>query len=222
MHQADYVRKDPSGIWHAFDFHWKVSNRQAVADALTFEDVEAASEPIGALGPHARGPSHVHSLLLACIHRIAHHSADERLIWLYDIHLLVTRLSETDLDAFIDLARARSVTLICADGLLAARRRLGTSLPAGMIDRLTPAGMGVAAEPSSALLTSDPSLARELLSDLKAVRWPERLRLIREHAFPSATYMTAAYTVSNRAWLPALYTHRLVRGAWRLLRGAAR
>ena len=222
MHQVDYVRKDAAGIWHVFDFHWKISNRQAVADTLTLDDVEAGALLIPELGPAARGPSRVHSLALACVHRIAHHSADERLIWLYDIHLLAGGLSGAETDAFIHLARERSVTLICADGLLAARRMLGTSLPPGLLERLTPAGVAVAPEPSALLLTDEPTLARELLSDLKAVSWPERVRLIREHAFPPATYMSAAYTVSNRAWLPALYTHRLVRGAWRLLRGAAR
>jgi hypothetical protein len=222
MHQVDYVRKDASGIRHVFDFHWKISNRQAVADALTFEDIEAESRPIPELGPVGRGPSRVHALVFACVHRIAHHSADERLIWLYDIHLLAGGLSAVETEAFIRLARDRSVTLICADGLLAARGVLGTRLPAGLLERLTPAGIAVAPEPSALLLTDDPTLARELLSDLRAVSWPERVRLIREHAFPSATYMSAAYTVSNRAWLPALYTHRLVRGAWRLLRGAAR
>ena len=222
MHQVDYLRKDTAGIWHVFDFHWKISNRQAVADTLTFDDFAAAATPIPELGPSGRGPSRVHSLVLACLHRVAHHSADERLIWLYDIHLLAASLSSAETEAFIDLARARSVTLICADGLLAARRVLDTRLPAGLLERLTPAGVVTAPEPSAVLLIADPTLARELLSDLKAVGWPERVRLIREHAFPSATYMSAAYTVSNRAWLPALYTHRLVRGAWRLLRGAAR
>jgi hypothetical protein len=222
MHQLDYLRKDTAGIWHVFDFHWKLSNRHAVADTLSFDEVDATSEEIKELGPHARGPSPVHALVIGCVHRVAHHSADERLIWLYDIHLLVEQLSASDVDAFVALARERSVTLICADGLRAAERALGTSLPAGLIGRLTPAGAVAAAEPSAALLTHEPSLARELLSDFKAVGWSQRVRLVREHAFPPAHYMSATYMVSSRAWLPALCTHRLVRGAWRLLRGATR
>jgi Uncharacterised nucleotidyltransferase len=219
---VDYVRREASGIRHVFDFHWKISNRQAVADTLTFEGIDGEAASIPELGPFGRGPSRVHALTLACVHRIAHHSADERLIWLYDIHLLAGSLSAPETEAFIRLARERSVTLICADGLLASRRVLGTPLPAGLLERLTPAGVAAAGEASAVLLTDEPTLARELLSDLKAVSWPDRVRLIREHAFPSASYMSAAYTVSNRAWLPALYTHRLVRGAWRLLRGAGR
>jgi hypothetical protein len=221
MHQVDYVRTDPSGVRHVFDFHWKLSNRQAVADVLSFDEVLAASAPIPGLEGVGRAPSLVHSLVLACVHRVAHHSAEERLIWLYDIHLLAEALSAADAQALVSLSRERSVTLICADGLLAARRAFQTTLPAGMLERLTPAGR-TASEPSAALLVEQPTLARELLSDLRAIRWGQRVRLLREHAFPSAQYMSAAYMTSSRALLPALYTHRLVRGAWRLLRGASR
>lgn len=222
MHQVDYVRTDASGVGHVFDFHWKLSNRQAVADVLSFDEVLAASTPITGLDDAGRCPSRVHSLVLACVHRVAHHSADERLIWLYDIHLLAQALSAEEAEALVALSQERSVTLICADGLLGARRAFGTSLPAGLPERLTPAGRLAPAEPSAALLAAQPTLARELLSDLKAIRWRQRLRLLREHAFPSPQYMSAAYMTSSRALLPALYTHRLVRGAWRLLRGAAR
>lgn len=221
MHQVDYVRTDPSGIRHVLDFHWKLSNRQAVANVLTFDEVEASASAATGLDGLGRVPSPQHSLVLACTHRVAHHSAHERLIWLYDIHLLAERLEPGDVDGFIALTRQRSVTLICADGLQAAQRAFATRLPARMIERLTPAASG-AAEASAALLTGEPTLAREMLSDFRAVGWTERVRLLREHAFPSAQYMSAAYMVRNRAWLPALYTHRLVRGAWRLLRGAAR
>jgi hypothetical protein len=222
MYQVDYSRRDPSGLTHVFDFHWKISNRQAVADTLTFEDLDAGAQPVPALGASARGSAAVPALVLACVHRVAHHSADERLIWLYDIHLLAQGLSSSDVDAFIALSRDRSVTLICADGLLAARRAFATALPSGLLERLTPADRSPSAEPSAALLTAEPTLANELISDLKAVGWPQRVRLLREHAFPPARYMRSAYMVTNPAWLPALYTHRLVRGAWRLLRGAAR
>lgn len=222
MHQVDYVRRDASGLLHVFDFHWKISNRQAVAEAVTYDEMMQASEPIPALCPGARGPNGLHSLLLACVHRVAHHSTDERLIWLVDIDRLLRALTAGEIDRFVALARARSVSLICADGLRAAQLALRTPLPDGSLERLMRAGGGHDTEPSAALLTGDPTLARELLSDLKAVGWPQRLRLLREHAFPSAHFMRTAYGTRADAWLPALYTHRIVRGAWRLLRGAAR
>jgi hypothetical protein len=222
MHQVDYVRRDPSGLTHVFDFHWKISNRQAVADALTYDDLAAGARPIPELGPSARGSAAVAALVFACVHRVAHHSTDERLIWLYDIHLLAQAMSSSDVEAFVELSKERSVTLICADGLLAARRAFATALPAGLLEQLKPMDRTAPAEPSAALLTAEPTLANELLSDLKAVSWGQRVRLLREHAFPPAGYMRSAYMVTNPAWLPALYTHRLVRGAWRLLRGAAR
>ena len=48
-----------------------------------------------------RGLSPVHALLVACIHRVAHHRGTERLIWLLDIHLLASRLEEREWTALV-------------------------------------------------------------------------------------------------------------------------
>ncbi|HJR60738.1 MAG TPA: nucleotidyltransferase family protein [Vicinamibacterales bacterium] len=223
MHQLDYARKDSHGVWHVYDFHWKVANRHAVAGMLSFDELARAAEPIPALGPHARGLSRIHALLLACVHRVAHHPSDDRLIWIHDIHLLAGALSPAEVESFGTLAVDRSVSAVCADGLAAAERWFGTRLPEGLLERLTadrPAGVP---EPSAVFLEPHASRIDELLSDLRALPgWSRRIRLMCEHAFPPPSYMAGMYTVSNRALLPALYTHRIVRGAWRWLRRSSR
>jgi hypothetical protein len=223
MHQVDYLRKDAHGIRHVYDFHWKLANRQAVAQILTFEEVSAAAVAVDVLAPAARAIGRVHALLHACVHRVAHHPGDERLVWLYDIHLLMTSLSRAEATQFETLATSRGVGAICADGLAAARRWLATPVPDGLVHRLEAAAGANGREPSAALLNGDSGSFREFISDIRALPdWTRRARLVYEHAFPPPRYMTGAYMVSNRIWLPALYTHRIVRGAWRWVRGAAR
>jgi hypothetical protein len=222
MHQVDYARKDSHGVWHVYDFHWKVANRQAVAGVLSFDELARDGESIAALGPHARGLSRVHALLLACVHRVAHHPSDDRLIWIYDIHLLVETLSPQEAESFGALAVARSVSAVCADGLAAAERWFGTRLPAGLLDRLAGDGPAGVPEPSAALLAPPRSRIDEILCDLRALPgWSRRARLVYEHAFPPPSYITGVYMV-NRVWLPALYTHRIVRGVWRWIRNRYR
>lgn len=223
MHQLDYARKDAQGLWHVYDFHWKLANRQAVADMLSHDELMREAIAVDALGPHARGLGSVHALMLACVHRVAHHASNERLIWIYDIHLLVEALSPAQAAAFAALAVDRSVSAICADGLAAAHRWFRTRVPVGLLDQLTAGQSADTPEASAALLHVHGSRIDEILSDLRALPgWGCRARLMYEHAFPPPSYIAGMYMVSNRAWLPALYTHRIVRGAWRWFRAGSR
>ena len=110
----------------------------------------------------------------------------------------------------------RRVSAVCADGLRNAARLFRTQVPPGLLEALSEAGAR-ASEPSAVFLDRDGSRARELKEDLRALGWPDRARLLYEHAFPPAAFMTASYGVSNRTWLPVLYAHRIVRGVWRSL-----
>jgi hypothetical protein len=221
MHQLDYARKDAHGVWHVYDFHWKLANRHAVADVLSYEEMARDAIAIDALGPGARGLSRVHALMLACIHRVAHHPSDERLIWVYDIHLLAEGLTPGEAAGFAELAVGRRVSAVCADGLGAARRWFGTRVPGDVLERLGAPPSDL--EPSAALLRLNGDHIDELLWDLKSVpEWSKRFRLIYEHAFPPAGYMSGMYMVSSRAWLPALYAHRIARATWRWVRRTPR
>ncbi len=56
-----------------------------------------------------------------------------------------------------------------------------------------------------------------LLADLHTLSsWQNKLRLLRGHLFPPATYLYARYATTNCALLPVFYAHRAVRGVWRL------
>jgi hypothetical protein len=58
-----------------------------------------------------------------------------------------------------------------------------------------------------------------LVSDLAVLpTWGARLRLIREHVFPPASFILKRYGVRNPLWLPALYAHRFVTGAFKWAR----
>ena len=73
MPQRPFVKRDLSGVVHTYDFHWKIANPQPFADALAFGELMKRSIEIAALGAHARTLGPLDALLLACIHRVAHH-----------------------------------------------------------------------------------------------------------------------------------------------------
>ncbi|PON14892.1 hypothetical protein C2W62_26680 [Candidatus Entotheonella serta] len=133
MHQRLYTKTDAHGVNHLYDLHWKVSNPLRFADLLNFPELAAEAVPIPALGPHAHTLKPVHALLLACIHRVAHHHNSHCLIWLYDIHLLASRLTPDEWETCLQLARYKQVCAVCHDGLQLAKAYFDTSVPSGWL-----------------------------------------------------------------------------------------
>jgi hypothetical protein len=217
--QFQMIKRDDFGIDHAFDVHWKISTQALFAEVLTYHELLAEAVPVPSLGAHARAAGHVHALLLACIHPVMHHRNSERLLWLYDIHLLASRLPGTDLDRFAQLAIARNVSSICRHQLARSAARFGTPVPAPVLARLEADG-GV--EQSQMYLQHDRRWHNELASSLNGLpRWRDRVRLLREVILPRPGYLLTMYGLPPWAFilLPGLYTHRCLRGLFRIVTG---
>jgi hypothetical protein len=225
-YQRTYVKRGRHGIQHALDVHWKINNGQLFARVLSHDEAASRSIEVPALGEHVRALGPVHALLLACIHRASHehvpyhvgetaHYGGDRLIWLYDIHLLLSRLSRGDLDAILDLAAARQVRAVCLEALRRTQECLGTPLPEHVLEALSAEG-----PPEMSAVYVQGGRLRAGLTEFRSLpSVGSKLLLLREHLFPPAEYMLRKYAVSHRIWLPALYTHRGLRGAWKLLCG---
>jgi hypothetical protein len=191
-HQRQYQRRDRYGRTDFVDLHWKITNPHLFAGALGFDELAAAAQAIPQLGEHAYGLSRVHALILACVHRVAHHRNSELLVWLYDIHILAGSLNAGERTAFLELAAFKRLRSICASGLDIARLKYGTPHPDGWLDRLRPGPDEV--EPTAAFLQHGMRRVDILLSDLRVVDgWTRKTRLLHEHLFPPAAYMRARY-----------------------------
>ena len=215
-HQAAFERVDDHGLSHVIDLHWRLVNPQVLANALPFEYLWQRAQPVAALGPDARTPCPVDAVLVASIHRLAHHQGQDRLIWLYDLHLLTTRFTDTDWSALAEAACRFGVAGLCLDGLRQARARTGTRIP----PRVEELWQATAPSERSHVYVSGPVLKRDVLaSDLAELPgWRARARLVKEHAFPPAAFMRTRYGVTSAIWLPALYVHRLITGTFKWLR----
>jgi len=215
MPQSQFAKDDRRGTVHVYDVHWKVAIPVLFADVLSFDEVAPRAIDVPALGGHARALGRVDALLLACIHRVAHHHGDERLLWLYDIHLLADTMDEQPFQQFSELAGQKQIRAVCAQGLTLAHHWLHTRLPAEVMRALAQDS----ADPTAVYLGARLRKVDVLSSDLKALRgWPARWQLLREHLFPPAEYMMERSGVSSRLFLPGLYASRIVRGVWRWFR----
>ena len=215
-HQSSFVHVDSRGLQLNVDLHWRLSNPHRYAPCFPFDALWTDRRELPALGPQGYCPNDVDALLIACVHLIAHHHDEVRLIWLLDIHLLVTNLDEDRLDTFGALAQRRDLTAPCQVALALAGQALGTCLPPSVATHWFPPER--LAEHQRAL---DQERGRISIwwSDFNAMSgWRERFAWVRELAFPPPEYMLHRFRTRPWRWLPALYVERAVSGTVRLLR----
>ena len=214
-YQVTYIKWRDGLKQHVVDVHWRVANPQVFAGLMSYDELMREAVDIPALGRGVKGLPPAAALLLACVHRVAHHFDSDRLIWLYDIHLLASGMTTSDWDRFLDLAWQRKVAAVCTRSLDLTARYLGTAVPASVWNdrRLQAAGEP---EASAGFLGAGRRQVDIMADDLQALpRWRDRVQLIRQHLFPSRQYMREVYALSPRTPLPLLYATRVVRGARR-------
>ena len=223
--QSTFSRVDRFGVCHDLDVHWRISNFHVFAAALAFQELAQRAVPVAALGPHARTLRPIDALILACMHRLGHRQApyyvdgeahydSNRLIWLYDIHLLAQSLAVEQWEEFARVAMAKQLQQLCLDGLNAAKRAFGTSIPAFVEDFFIHAPKGEVLNVSRFYL----SRWRWELSELGALpTWKLRLKLLQEHLAPSPAYLLEKYELKDRRWLPLFYVGRALAGVWKRL-----
>jgi hypothetical protein len=221
MYQAPFDRVDHLGIEHVLDIHWRIANPQVVSQVLRHDELVARSSILRVEDYAVRIPSPVDSLLIACVHRAAHHPDVEQRHWIEDIHLLASGLGRSEWQAFTALAANRSVRTICLQGLKRAAVLFQTALPPDVLTALS-AG---ASETSAVFARTGVRPVDHLVADLHLLGPAGAARLLREHLFPPVRYMQAKYGVTSRAWLPAYYAARALNGIrkwWRPYVSAAR
>jgi putative nucleotidyltransferase-like protein len=213
--QFHFVREDEHGCRHVLDVHWRASNVRAFADVVTYDELARDAVAVPGLGPHAKAASSVHGLLIACAHRIAHHNDAPDLLWLYDVHLISKALTANEWEAFTRLAAEKRMRAVCVRTLTLAQEAFGGG-DSPLIAALAPADS--VHEPSAVFVGGGLRQVDILRSDLAATPWRSRLQLLREHLFPSPSYMRQRFPRCPAMLLPLAYACRIVVGAPRWVR----
>lgn len=203
------------GMNHAFDLHWRINNQQYLARIFDFGVLEASAQAVPALGENARTLSTKHALLHACAHRLAHQpeGMHNRLIWLYDIHLMAQSLDTTQLEELLKTAKEWQLLEATLDGLRQTQALIGTQLPAHLSQQAN-TRQSSGQEPFTPRSTTS-SWRNEIANFRGIADWHGRVTWLREHLFPPADYMYHKYQTTRRSVLPFLYVKRLINGVTR-------
>jgi hypothetical protein len=212
--QAAFVREGRAGVRHQVDVHWRLFNPEPVGHVFTHEELMARSQPLPALGPAARRPAHVDALVIAAVHRAAHHNDADDLIWTWDVDRLARSFSPGDWEVLSTTACERGVAALCAAGLSRAAVCFGTPVP-GHVQRVLD---GAGAEAAGVFLGGTLGELDIQLANLAHLRWRDRPAFVAQHLFPSPAYMRRAYGAAGAAGLAWSYAARLASGIPRWLR----
>ncbi len=158
----------------------------------------------------------MHALIHAALHRFANRlvGEEDRLIWLYDIHLLAARLDSARWSALAACAQAHAVAAPLLDALTRTSTLLGAAIDPVVISALAESA------PRESFQV-DNALDRRLFEMHGLRRMPPRQRL--QHAwrqvFPSVAYMRQRYGADSLLSVARAYVRRMFDGLKLLLRG---
>ena len=201
------------------DLHWRLANSALFSERLQWPELRAAAIAVPELGRDALALAPLHALLHACMHRASNRLGGraDRLIWLYDLHLLAQRLSEAAWMRFVDLAIERRLAEPCLDALRASERDLGTVWRDDGLQRLQ-----AAAEKEwlrSARLSDWTYFQRATWRELPGLR--ARLRWLRQMLVGDLAHLRERYGGDGETRASRLLGRRL-RDGWRRWRGYRR
>jgi hypothetical protein len=224
-YQATYLFTPADASTHSIDLHWRINNSELLSRLFSYDELLEHAIHLTKLCPAALGVSPVHAFLLACMHRathrqapyyvdgVAYYSAD-RLIWLYDVHLLTESLSSTQWQEIVRLAGDKGLCATCLDGIGRASACFHMRCPDFVLTGL--AGSGAKERPATYL---NASKLRQQWMDFRALGGvSHQLRFLQQLFLPPAAYMRSKYAEARLGWLPWLYARRALSGFIKRLR----
>lgn len=194
------------------DLHWQINNRQILAQSYQVEQLLADGGGLPNLSSSIRIPHAVDSLLIASLHRLGHHVREERLTWIYDVHLLASTLTEHDWLTLLTKSKDKKLAAITLDALQLSHELFNTPLPQEAIQQLSDAAL--LTEPSQLFLNRELSEWQYFWHDLKALPSNSaKLQAIWENIMPSPSYVKRQM---GTQWAVIAYAKRFIRGIKRL------
>lgn len=222
-YEAGFDWLDPAAKQtHSVDLHWRINNSELLSHLFSYQELYSKARRLPPLDAEAIAVSRVDALLLACMHWAVHKRAPyyvdnepyrggDRLIWFYDIHLLLGALSVSEHQEFVELAERKGLRRTCWESVERARALFGSEVPEAVFRSLAQSGSLASAD---RYLNASGSC--RFWADFRAIPGVRnKLRFLAEFYFPPESYMRWKYRGTKPACLPWLYLRRAGEGAWK-------
>lgn len=224
-YQASFDRQEPGTGTHSLDVHWRINNSELLSRLFSYQELRQRAQPVPGLCRDALAAGLVDALLIACMHRATHkqnpyyvdgvaYYDGDRLIWLYDIHLLVGRMLPAQFDEFVAQATEKGLRAVCLEGIERARGYFHTPVADGIMLALSRSG-----PPEAVARYLNGGHLLQIWMDFRALDSVYRqFQFLKETVFPPASYMRAKNPDAVFSSLPWLYLRRSAGGMWKHFR----
>ena len=201
------------------DLHTRLFNRPTMIDLLTSEEIFQNKQTISINGQSAWIPCPAHCLLHAALHLMAHHHNSRRLIWLYDIKLILEKFNESDYSALYQYTHNKLIAKIVEVAVQSALERF--PIPGNdLVKNLSQQSLQQQNKnhPSTAYLMTNQS-KDSIFLDWKHMKGTQlRLSWLKEHLFPGSDYIKSKYGIKSKLLIVFFYVWRIIAGSVRLLK----
>ena len=199
--QENWQFAHPDGSRHDIDLHWQVMNSFALSQTIGVEACFASAIALPRLARQAMTVDHVTMLVHTALHKATHivspyfsdgqaYYGGDRLIWIYDIHLLAQALSEDDWTQLLWVARKDGIAEVCLAALVCARDGLGTHVPGEVLNDLQ---VAVPEDRQSRFLLRSGQLGRAWRELHALAGWRSRAAYIYSRVLPPQAFVRAKY-----------------------------
>lgn len=218
-YQAGFERQDPVSGTHTLDVHWRINDSEILSRLFSYEELRQRAQSLPSLSRDALAVGLVDALLIASMHRANHKQSayyvdgtayydGDRFIWLYDIHLLLLRMSPSQLTEFVAAATEKGLRAVCLEGIELAQRCFHTPVPDEIMLELRRSGPP---ETVARYLNGSHLLRRWM--DFKALgNIYKQFQFLHQKAFPPVSYIRYMNPNATFLSLPWLYLQRAMAG----------
>jgi hypothetical protein len=210
--QYSFTKTIAKGITLSFDVHLKISNDKTLQPLITYEDLSATASSKRDHFPQLIDKPH--ALIHAVIHLLNHriHGDLVKLIWFYDIWLLVEKLTEDESQVLTKLITVKGLSaLFCV-----VLTNTNDYFYSAKIQILIASLVKVDANPSFNYLLEKPSLLAIMWHNFTTNKGARaKLAYLHETVFPPKEELYLKYGAHSRWPLLLLYIRRIVTGAFK-------
>lgn len=202
------------GINASVDVHLKISDDNLIHQALSWDYVYSNALTNNALS--AKIPCKSLLIMHASVHLLHHYTHGDfvKLIWLYDIHLIIKECSESDI---LKLAEMLSNTNL-AKPIKRVIQDVFAILPSSKTQHVLEQLEGIVSSTQFDYLLREPSLIRSYIRKLNQTEGLRlKLAMLREIFFPPKEEIFRKYGKVSSLTLPYYYILRIVSGTVRRL-----
>tara|TARA_R110001583_G_scaffold1285_1_gene10541 strand:+ start:9307 stop:10434 length:1128 start_codon:yes stop_codon:yes gene_type:complete len=209
INQFSYKKELGKGINVYFDIHLKISNSKPIENILNYNELLKTANTEAITGINLVNKPY--ALIHAAFHLLGHKSAGDmvKLIWYYDIHLLLKTLTENDKEALLTIIQKTGLANIISHTLNLTTQFFASTQATDLLHKVK----GIPFDSNYDYLLGNSSGVKGLLLTLKATKGlREKVDVIKETVLPPAAEIYVKYGKNTKWPLSILYLRRLISG----------